>query len=592
MTVYGMGTRRCRYLAIETDEDPARPLSDGAWEYAKGCSFVAAAIASDQPGEPRLPTPIRQREALGLALSHLRDSEVHIVAHGVGFYRPVIGRLMPPAGRPAPDQWLDTMIMARALNLPGNLDDLWRYLYPYEAREERPPLDRAGQACWRARQVRDVFRAMRPHTATVDLMLGEVDSTINMRGFPVDPALCAEQAKACEGEMHRLEQWVREAHPSLIRPDTPGWTLACNLTVANEVMNLKEAGRAPDADRLEEARGRHHRLATAAGKWEAGAREGTSGRVRGAFAARAATSGRWAAYGLQPQNLAKTRGDHLLDTRAMVEAPRGHRLISADYGQIEMRIALKMAEAESFAESGSCSDLYRSVAASVMGTSNVTPEVRSQVKTILLGLQYGMGRAKMIDRMVEAGADAEDAARTYDAFRPLIAQYRAAWDRLEKRVAERGHQMRFAGERPFAEWVRLPRTGRRLLWHDVHEQDGRQGRERVHMVWRAGGKQWVPERVWGSKLFAHLVSATAADTLVSAVIAIEQGLIATEAEKALKARIVMHAHDEIVMVAPEAEVDATIEMMRRAMQWARTAATVLPVNFRVGDRWSEMEERL
>lgn len=583
----GTRDRACVYLAIEVDEAPSAPLRTGVWEFAKHCSFVAAACATRHlsadtlKAETTWPDAIVDRAGLGLVLANAVEADRCIVAHNVGFYRPVIGRMMPRSATPHPHQWIDTMTLARSLNLPPALEELWRYLFPTQAREQPvpPAHDRAALVRRRAAQVRDVYRVMRPHVADIDLWLGTIDATINMRGIPVDTELARTRAAECAEAMDTLDTWARTAHPRLVEhiPDAPA--LTSPLRVGGLCASLREDGQPQAADELEANRTRYKQLSTARAKWDAVAT--TRGkRVRMSFCARGTTSGRWTAYGLQPQNLAVS-DDPLLCTRAAVCAREGHTLISGDYGQIEARLA--MAVAGQPVEGG---DVYQAVADSLTGLT-ATKETRDRVKAVMLGLQYGESKGKALQSLINAGASDEDARAVYDTMAPVVNAYREQWARLEAHLDERGHEMRFAGERPFATFHRLPETGRLLIWHDVRQQDWKRDsevrKERVHSYWKVKTRQWLGEPIWGSKLFAHLVSAWAAEILATAIVNFES---LEPADGAVTARIVLHAHDEIVIESPDVDVDRNTDLLRRTM--SIPTITPLPVSLKVGKRWSEM----
>ena len=78
--------------------------------------------------------------------------------------------------------------------------------------------------------------------------------------------------------------------------------------------------------------------------------------------------------------------------RECIIAPQGHRLVKADYSQIELRIVAKIAGEEKMLEAyRNGEDLHARTARSITGHEKVTKEDRQLAKAVNFGTLYGQG---------------------------------------------------------------------------------------------------------------------------------------------------------------------------------------------------------
>ncbi len=114
-----------------------------------------------------------------------------------------------------------------------------------------------------------------------------------------------------------------------------------------------------------------------------------TGRIHASFSLGAAASGRMASYKPNLQNA--PRDDAF---RALFVAPRGRRLVVADYTQIELRVAALVSDDRAMLDAyARGADLHRLTASAIAGTSPeaVTSEQRRLAKAVNFGLLYGQG---------------------------------------------------------------------------------------------------------------------------------------------------------------------------------------------------------
>jgi DNA polymerase-1 len=226
-------------------------------------------------------------------------------------------------------------------------------------------------------------------------------------------------------------------------------------------------------------------------------------------------------------------------------------LISADYSQVELRIMAHLSGDErlraAFAEG---KDIHTTTAAVVAGVAEalVTREMRSRAKAINYGLLYGMGPARLAR---ETGLSLAEARR-------FIERYFAGFPKV---AAWRENLLAFVRQHGYVETL----MGRRRSLADIGAEAGRE---------RASAE---------NAALNTPLQGSAAEIVKLAMIALERRL----AESGLAARLLLQVHDELLLEAPLAEVDATIEIVRDCMEHAFELSVPLSVDVGHGVNWLE-----
>jgi DNA polymerase-1 len=83
------------------------------------------------------------------------------------------------------------------------------------------------------------------------------------------------------------------------------------------------------------------------------------------------------------------------------------------------------------------------------------------------------------------------------------------------------------------------------------------------------------------------IQGTAADIIKIAMIRLHRAL----RQQGLRARMLLQVHDELVLEAPDEEVEAVIPLVRDVMGGAFELKVPLKVDVEVGQNWLEMEGR-
>jgi len=275
-----------------------------------------------------------------------------------------------------------------------------------------------------------------------------------------------------------------------------------------------------------------------------------TGRVHTSFSQAVAVTGRLASSEPNLQNI-PIRTPEGRRIRAAFIAPKGHKIVSADYSQIELRIMAHLSgDAGLTGAFARGEDVHRATAGEIFGVTplEVTSEQRRYAKVINFGLIYGMsahGLAKTLGIERVAAANYID---RYFARYPGVAAY------MERtRIEAKTHG--------YVETV----FGRRLHLPDIRAQQvgRRQGAERAAINAPMQG--------------------TAADLIKKAMIATSDWL----KEAGVKSRLILQVHDELVLEVPDAEVALIREQLPRLMAGVAQLSVPLLAEVGVGDNWDQ-----
>jgi len=239
------------------------------------------------------------------------------------------------------------------------------------------------------------------------------------------------------------------------------------------------------------------------------------------------------------------------EIRSAFIAEEGHRLLSADYSQIELRILAhvsgepKLREAFERGE-----DIHRATAAEVLGVepARLTPGQRSIAKMINFGIVYGIS-AYGLSENLEIPRD--EAQRYIDAY---LARFPHVQDFIARTIEQAGQDGYVTS----------------LL-----------GRRRPVPELRASNRQ---TRGFGERVAVNFVmQGSNADIIKVAMIHIARRL----REEGRGARLVLQVHDELLLEVPEPEVSKVRELVHAEMVGAYDLDPALAVDVGVGDNWAE-----
>ncbi|RML39690.1 DNA polymerase I [Pseudomonas syringae pv. ribicola] len=275
-----------------------------------------------------------------------------------------------------------------------------------------------------------------------------------------------------------------------------------------------------------------------------------TGRIHTSYHQAVAVTGRLSSSDPNLQNIPIRTAEGRRIRQAFV-APKGYKLLAADYSQIELRIMAHLAKDEGLLHAfRNDLDVHRATASEVFGVEleNVTTDMRRSAKAINFGLIYGMsafGLAKQI------GVDRKQSQAYVDRY---FARYPGVLDYMERTRTQ-------AAEQGFVETI----FGRRLYLPDINAKNPslRNGAQRMAINAPMQG--------------------TAADIIKKAMVAVNGWLD----ESGLDARVILQVHDELVLEVREDLVDQISKQIRPHMSGAAELAVPLLVEVGVGNNWDE-----
>jgi DNA polymerase-1 len=274
----------------------------------------------------------------------------------------------------------------------------------------------------------------------------------------------------------------------------------------------------------------------------------STGRLHTTFNQTATTTGRLSSSNPNLQNI-PVRTELGSQIRACFVAELGCRLVVADYSQIELRLMAHLAEEPALLDAYRLGeDVHRVTAAAVAGIApeEVTREQRERAKATNFGIMYGLSAYGLSEQVGMPVDEARAFIEAYFARYPRVREFR---ERIIREAAEEGYVKTLFGRR---------RAMPELRGHTQRE------------------------RALGERLAVNTVlQGSAADIIKVAMIAVERKLSA----QSLAARLVLQVHDELVLEAPEAEVESVVPLVHSAMCDAFVMDPPLESSVGVGENW-------
>jgi DNA polymerase-1 len=275
-----------------------------------------------------------------------------------------------------------------------------------------------------------------------------------------------------------------------------------------------------------------------------------TGRVHTNYGQAVAVTGRLSSNDPNLQNIPIRNAEGRRIREAFI-APPGHRIVSADYSQIELRIMAHLSQDPNLlAAFAAGEDVHRRTAAEVFGVppEQLTSEQRRYAKVINFGLMYGMSAFGLASQLGVERSAAQQYMDRYFARYPGVANY---MQRTRESAREKG----------YVETV----FGRRLHMIDIKASNNqrRQAAERAAINAPMQG--------------------TAADLIKLAMVAVHAWL----SQRNLRSALVMQVHDELVLEVSEAELPLIIQELPQLMTGVARLDVPLVVDVGVGANWDQ-----
>ncbi|MEM5348766.1 DNA polymerase I [Paraburkholderia caribensis] len=276
----------------------------------------------------------------------------------------------------------------------------------------------------------------------------------------------------------------------------------------------------------------------------------TTGRVHTNYAQAVAVTGRLASNDPNLQNIPVRTGEGRRIREAFI-APPGHKLVSADYSQIELRIMAHISGDEALLRAfKQGEDIHRATAAEVFSVTplEVSNDQRRIAKVINFGLIYGMSSFGL----------ASNLGITRDAAKLYIDRYFARYPGVAAYMENTRTSAKMKG---YVETV----FGRRLWLPEINGGNGprRQAAERAAINAPMQG--------------------TAADLIKMSMIAV-QNWIETSG---IRTRMIMQVHDELILEVPDDELSDVRKRLPELMCGVAQLKVPLVAEVGAGANWEE-----
>jgi DNA polymerase-1 len=274
------------------------------------------------------------------------------------------------------------------------------------------------------------------------------------------------------------------------------------------------------------------------------------GRLHTSFHQASTATGRLSSSDPNLQNI-PIRSELGREIRMAFVADEGHQLISADYSQIELRLLAHIADDPALIEAfRQDEDIHTRTAAEVfrIEPSQLTPNHRRAAKAVNFGIAYGLSPHGLSIRLDISNEEA----------RLIIDRYFERYGGIRRYLEETIEKARRVG---YVETL----FGRRRFMPELHSRN------------RAAAQ--AAERA----AINMPIQGTAADLIKMAMVAFDREATG----RGLKAQMLLQVHDELLLEAPDAEVEEAKELVCQVMCSVTELKVPLKVEVGVGRSWAD-----
>ena len=277
-------------------------------------------------------------------------------------------------------------------------------------------------------------------------------------------------------------------------------------------------------------------------------------RVHTSYALAATPTGRLSSSEPNLQNIPIRTEEGRKIRRAFI-AIEGHKLVSADYSQIELRLLAEIADIEQLKKAfREGLDIHAMTASEMFGVpvKGMPAEVRRRAKAINFGIIYGISAFGLANQL---GIEREEAGAYIKKYFERFPGIRDYMDETKAAAKKNGYV--------------LTLFGRKCHYPDIVHSNAsiRAFNERAAINARLQG--------------------TAADIIRRAMVRMDAAL----AKNKLSAQMLLQVHDELVFEVPDDEVEKTLPVVKKVMEDAPmpalSLAVPLAVDARAAHNWDE-----
>lgn len=273
-----------------------------------------------------------------------------------------------------------------------------------------------------------------------------------------------------------------------------------------------------------------------------------TGRIHSHFSTTSTITGRFNSSNPNLQNIPIKSLEGQKIREAFI-AEKNHLLISADYSQIELRVIAHVAKIDNLITAfKQDKDIHKITASQVFGIleDQVDQEMRSKAKAINFGIIYGISAFGLARQLGISRQEASDYIKSYLAAYPGIDNYMKNY-------------IEFARQNGYVKTI----SGRKCFIHEINNKNP---------IIRAEAERLAINAP---------IQGSAADIIKKAMLCLNKKL----SENKLHSKIVLQVHDELIIEAPESEVEEVSKIIKNSMEKAVILDLPLKVDLSVGECW-------
>jgi DNA polymerase-1 len=235
----------------------------------------------------------------------------------------------------------------------------------------------------------------------------------------------------------------------------------------------------------------------------------------------------------------------------MFVAKEGHRLVGADYSQIELRVLAHMSSDKTMQDAfNSDADIHTITATQVFDVPEflVTDDMRSRAKTVNFGIIYGQSEFSLAGELKISRKEAKDYIESY------FRHYSGVKNYMDTTI--------------------------------------RDAKENGYVTTIFGRRRYIPElsaknfnlRSFGERAAMNApIQGTAADIIKIAMVKVYDAL----REKCPEAKLILQVHDELICEVPEEKAELAAAILKEEMENAAALSVPLRADVKVGKSWFE-----
>ncbi len=511
---------------------------------------------------------MRDLTGMGLFEDHIYASlapilaSVPLVVHGAKAFYTQLWRY----GLPMPTVLWDTMLAAYLLHTAQKSYDFDNSLQTEYA---QAPMQSGAKAVllhamWQRQTMRLEARKMTALYQDMELPLARVLFEMEREGFLIDKQVLKDLGQTFLTEITECKEQVYAltgvSDFNLNSPKQLGEVLFERLSLPAKKKN-KSGTYSTDAEVLEslapyhpsiEPLLRYRKLSKLQSTYVEGLQKlsGGDGRIHTTFDQTATVTGRISSLEPNLQNI-PIRSEEGREIRRAFVAKEGYVLVDADYSQIELRVLAHLSGDEAMCDAfRKEQDIHTRTAAEIHGVpmDEVTPEMRRSAKATNFGIVYGISGFGLARNAGISRKDADTFIATYFERYPAV---RAFMDDC----VSKGHQTGFA----------QTMFGRRRTLYELQSKN--------HNVRAFGERAAMNTPVQGA----------AADIIKLAMVKVQNRL----QSEGLQSKLILQVHDELVIEAPQNEVNHVVSLLKETMENAATLRIPLKADVHVGINWDD-----